>query len=146
MSIDNSSLNFSTDGVYIWTEDVKTGRIFVVVVVLLDERYYSICVCWFGWPSSQWKFDDIQGQHCWIRGCEYVLGAVRKRTEVWSDARVIGYIWLFSLSEFTLIQTSSSLLLEYPTQNFWLHIGIPSSIFYLLYTLSLLDIALCCSC
>lgn len=31
----------------IWTEDVKTDRVFVVVV-LLGKRYCSICVCSFG--------------------------------------------------------------------------------------------------
>ena len=31
----------------IWTEDVKTGRVFVAVI-LLGKRYYSICVCSFG--------------------------------------------------------------------------------------------------
>lgn len=66
----------------IWTEDVKTGRVFVVVVVLLGKRYYSIVYAHLDDPVASENVMTWKTSHAGIHGCGSVLGATRNRIEV----------------------------------------------------------------
>lgn len=109
---------------------------------LFDREYCSICM--FIWiVSSQWKCDDMEGeQPCWNMWVG-VMFWEQPENHIWGMEWCLrgGYIWLSSLS-LNSPSSKPGYFIEYQTQNFWL-INIPSSIFCLLDTLSLLDITLC---
>ena len=75
----------------IWTEDVKTGRVFVVVV-LLGKRYYSIVYAHLDDPVASENVMKWKTNRAGIRGYGSVLGETRNCIEVWSGACIIDYI------------------------------------------------------
>ena len=127
----------------IWTEDVKTGRVFVAVV-LLGKRYYSIVYAHLDDPVAS------ENVMTWKTNCAGI-------TWMWvcsgsNQELYWGVEWcLYNRLYLTLLSlwihphpNQRYFIARVPNSNFLTHI--PYSILYLLYTLSLLDIALCCPC